>query len=84
MAFVPVPQQIARRAIPWECFEQLTSYPFRREIFRHGRVDKPTPIVRQNYEDEQTNNTRKNTVGTTKKSDETMSFIGFAKNVRQP
>src|SRR5208283_2182530 len=45
VASASIPWQIARRAIPWECFEQLASYPFRRGIFRHGHMDKPTPIV---------------------------------------
>jgi hypothetical protein len=53
VAPIPISQQIAGRAIPRECFEQLVSHPFSRGVLRDGNVDGPTPIVRQNHEDKQ-------------------------------
>ncbi len=53
IASVPVPQKIARCAVPRECFEKLMGYPFGRGMLRNGDVDNAAAIMRQNHEDKQ-------------------------------
>src|SRR6185437_15697729 len=50
---IPIPQQKARGFIPRKSFYQLVRCPFRGGIFRDREMNKPTPVVRENHEDEE-------------------------------
>jgi len=80
VAPIPITQQVTRSAVPRKSFQQLVSHPFSR-----GYSVTATWTGRRRSCDRitKTNKTRKKTVGTMKKSEETISFIWFARNVRQ-
>src|ERR1700674_3621872 len=50
---VPVPQQIARRAVPGKGLQTLPSRPFGRRVWSDTEVNHETPAVRERHEDKQ-------------------------------
>lgn len=45
---ISITQQILRRAVPWKCFPQLLSGPFRSRMRRDREVNDTPALVRQN------------------------------------
>ena len=72
VAPIPIAKQVMGGAVPRKSLQQLVSHPFT-GTGRRRSCDRIT----------KTNKTRKNTVGTTNKSQETISLLWFARNVRQ-
>jgi hypothetical protein len=79
VAPIPIAQHVMRGAVPRKSFQQLIT----QSAVGYSVAATWTGRRRSCERITKTNNTRKNTVGTTKKSEETMSFIWFARNVRQ-
>jgi hypothetical protein len=75
---VTIAQQIARRAVPREGFQQLSSSPFSRWMFGDRKVDGAAAVVRQNHENKQD---LEESGRNHKKSEATMSFAWFLRNV---
>src|SRR5581483_4023133 len=77
---VPIPQQIARRCVPWERFPKLLGSPFGGRVGRHTEVQDAAAVVSQ-YQ-EQVENLEADRWHR-KKSTETMVLMWFSKKVRQ-
>jgi hypothetical protein len=50
---IPIMQEIARRVVPWKSVHDLLCGPLRRRMLRDTKVHDPSPLVRQNHQDEQ-------------------------------